>query len=324
LLVERRRTIGVPVQCAEYIPALLLGKLNLGRKYVVQSVRGMRTFCGDEQETLTKAPGYVIRRDHFDQALAQSAVEAGVTILTATRVIARDGADGIVLKPKGGNALKIHPRIVIGADGPHSTVGAWAGALNHHLLPGAQLQFKLCAPLQHTEVYFRPDITAGYGWLFPKGELANVGLGMVRPPKGANSIGSVLAQFVADLKARHKIVGAPVGHTAGWIPAEPVRRAVYGRLVLAGDAAGHTHPITGAGIFSAVTGGRMAGRWAGRAVQANDDGLLTNYDQEWQELMADTLQRAHQRRCLMEEQWENFSATVQKCWVAYRDYYVDK
>ena len=30
LVVEQRTEIGVPVQCAEYIPALLAGKLNLG------------------------------------------------------------------------------------------------------------------------------------------------------------------------------------------------------------------------------------------------------------------------------------------------------
>ena len=112
-----------------------------------------------------------------------------------------------------------------------------------------------------------------------------------------------------------------IAATAGWIPAEPVRKAVYGCVALVGDAAGHTHPITGAGIFAAVVGGGMAGKWAGRAIEEKDSGLLNRYDDEWQDLMGDTLNRAHRRRCHMEENWNDFGATVQKCWVAYRDYY---
>ncbi len=126
---------------------------------------------------------------------------------------------------------------------------------------------------------------------------------------------------MADLAVKNKIIGKPVGYAAGWIPAEPVRRTVYGCIALVGDAAGHTHPITGAGIFAAVVGGKMAGKWAGRAIDENDNGLLSRYDDEWQDLMADTLDRAHRRRCHMEENWDDFDATVQKCWVAFRDYY---
>lgn len=52
LLVERKNKVGLPVQCAEYIPAMLLGKLNLGREFVAQSVRGMKTFRPHSPSTL--------------------------------------------------------------------------------------------------------------------------------------------------------------------------------------------------------------------------------------------------------------------------------
>ena len=67
----------------------------------------------------------------------------------------------------------------------------------------------------------------------------------------------------------------------------------------------------------------MAGKWAGRAVRENNPDLLENYDQEWKELMALSLMRAYQRRQQMEAEWtaDDFSATVQNSWVAYRQYY---
>ena len=112
-----------------------------------------------------------------------------------------------------------------------------------------------------------------------------------------------------------------MAYAAGWIPAEPLRKTVYNDMVLVGDAAGHTHPITGAGIFAAVTGGRMAGKWAARAIQENKLELLARYDEEWRDLMGDTLNRAYSRRQHMEQHWDDFSATIDKTWVAYRGYY---
>ena len=192
LLVERRSTIGVPVQCAEYIPAMLMGKVNLGRRFVAQSVKGMKTFRPDAPEKITKAPGYIIHRDRFDQALAKAAEDNGVSIMTSTRALERQGSGAVVLKNAHGRRMTVQPRIIIGADGPHSTVGRWVGAVNRSLLPGAQMTFELTRPLGHTEVYFSPDIYAGYSWLFPKGEHANVGLGLKRNSRNTGRIRSAL------------------------------------------------------------------------------------------------------------------------------------
>ena len=43
IVAERRATVGIPVQCAEYIPAPLLGQAKLSRDVVVQKIDGMRT-----------------------------------------------------------------------------------------------------------------------------------------------------------------------------------------------------------------------------------------------------------------------------------------
>jgi geranylgeranyl reductase family protein len=321
LVVERKQCIGAPVQCAEYIPALLLGKVELGREFTVQAVKGMKTYLPDAPEKTTRAPGYIIHRDRFDRAMARKAQAAGAKIMLSTRALRMDSKGYVTLVDGDGGTITIRPKVLIGADGPHSSVGRWVGAVNRHLLPAVQMTLPLTRPLDHTEVYFNPEIFAGYGWLFPKGGMANVGLGMRRSNHSQERITQTLYRFIERLKASGKITGEPVRRTAGWIPAEPVRRAVYGNIVLAGDAAGHTHAITGAGVFAAVVCGRMAGKWAGRAVRDNHLELLQYYDHEWKDLMALTLVRAYQRRRQMEAEWNNFNATVKNCWVAYRQYY---
>lgn len=322
LVVEQREIIGVPVQCAEYVPLQLVGALDLGRDFVVQHVKGMQTYINGRLDMLTNTPGCMVRRDLFDQALAKSAQDAGAKYMLGTRVLSRDKKGFVHARQKNGEELRIKPRIIIGADGPHSRVGKWVGAPNHNLLPGAQATLKLAAPLKYTEVYFEPEIFAGYGWVFPKKDVANVGLGLKRAIKNkSDNPAELLRNFIAKLKQRGKIVGDVIDTAAGWIPAESVRNAVYGDTILAGDAAGHTHPITGAGIFNAVTCGEMAGEHAAEALNQRDLCLLEDYEDDWREFFADTLARAYSRRVYMEERWNDFQNTVQSCWVAYHDYY---
>jgi flavin-dependent dehydrogenase len=41
LVVDRRQVVGLPVRCAEYIPAMLMGHLDLGESFLVQRTLGM-------------------------------------------------------------------------------------------------------------------------------------------------------------------------------------------------------------------------------------------------------------------------------------------
>ena len=77
LVVEQRAEIGVPVQCAEYIPAPLVGQLNLGTGFVVQKVSKMRTILPDGSTSDMAAPGFMIHRDRFDQTIARQARKLG-------------------------------------------------------------------------------------------------------------------------------------------------------------------------------------------------------------------------------------------------------
>ena len=319
VLCEKKPVVGLPVRCAEHIPALLRLETRIAPSCVVQAVKAMKTSLPGGTAFETAAPGYMIRRDLFDQALAEQCREQGAELITAAGAVEKDGRD-VILARKNGEPLSIRPAVIIGADGPRSTVGRWMGSVNRDLIPALQARVPLLKPMDVTEVYFLKEIFGGYGWLFPRGSEANAGLGM-RKSGTARPIRKVFRDFLAFLAEAGKIESRIKGYTAGWIPVRPCAVTVFENMILAGDAAGQTHPITGAGVPQAVVCGRMAGEWAAKAASEANTALLKGYEEEWKDLYGDSLERGVRRREMMERHWDRLEEILPFCWVGFRDYY---
>jgi flavin-dependent dehydrogenase len=116
LMIERKKLIGEPVHCAEFIPKQLLGELGCNKDFIVQPVKGMKSILPDNEIVETTAPGLMINRNIFDLALAQKAKETGANIWTETRALEYD--NGSVIAEKNGEHIRIKADIIIGADGP--------------------------------------------------------------------------------------------------------------------------------------------------------------------------------------------------------------
>lgn len=320
ILIERRSRVGLPVRCAEYIPGPLLGELGMGRDFVVQPVTGMKTFLHGHELQHTRAPGWMICRDRFDQCLSDRAQAAGAVLRLGTRALGLEGSH-LILRSGASEILSLKAEMIIGADGPHSRVGRWIGAINTHLIPGIQARVPLVEERSFTEVHFLENIRGGYGWVFPKGAEANVGLGMI-PGPGRPSLRTTLEGFLSWLGGRGTVVPQPKAWSAGWIPAGPLGPMTRHSVILAGDAAGQTHPITGAGVAQAVMGGRMAGRWAAEAPGRSDPARsCAEYEEEWADTFGESHERAWKRRQVLEREWSRLDQILRSCWVAFREYY---
>lgn len=317
VVIERKAVVGAPVRCAEYIPAPLTGEAGVGGDHAVQHVTGMRTWLNGKLIQELPAPGHMIRRDRFDQALAEAAMQAGARYMMRTSAVAFDGRT-LAARTDSGGRLEITAGVVVGADGPWSRMGRHIGSPNTELVPAVQVRVRLARPLWCTEVFFDDRIRGGYAWLFPKGEEANLGLGML-PAPGGPGIRTMLAAMLGELTGRGFVRGVPLAFCGGWIPAERPRRVVRGRVLLAGDAAGHTHPVTGAGVLQAVLGGRLAGKWAARA--AGDSARLGRYQEEWDELYGETLAHAYARRRLLLRHAGRLDQVIRRAWIGFREYY---
>jgi flavin-dependent dehydrogenase len=119
-----------------------------------------------------------------------------------------------------------------------------------------------------------------------------------------------------------------VSKTGGLIPCEFYEQNLFKNVLLIGDAAGHAHPITGAGIFNAVMSGEIAGRVAAEAIERGDLRYLENYETEWRETVGKSLSYGTFKRRFLEEHWDkpgvDFEELVRKTWVGFKEYYEDR
>jgi flavin-dependent dehydrogenase len=261
---------------------------------IAQSIGRMMTFTEHERpEETPDFAGRMIDRAGFDRMLAQQAAARGANCVygTALRRIDSDG----VLHLSNGDAYR--PRIVIGADGPCSRIGAAIGQINDQMVDARQLTVPLARPHDATDIFLRADYRGGYGWLFPKGAAANVGIGVSIPER--RRLKPLLAALHAELVAAGRVGRAPSRLTGGLIPVGGRLRSTgnigSAAVLLAGDAAGLTNPVTGAGIAAAVQSGTLAGQ-AAAAWLGGHAAALEDYEEELGDLFDSALSRARRRR----------------------------
>lgn len=330
IAVDRRREAGLPVQCAELVPAMIGLDAHAVRAARRLDVAAMTTYIeaegGDagtvQRHEQPEFPGVMIDRAVFDAALAAEAGACGAECRFGVSVGAL-GRDG---RARLSDGTEIVARLVIGADGPRSLVGKTAGAVNEEIAETRQVRVPLLKPFAATDIFLSPRIPGGYGWLFPKGDFANLGIGVAPPWRGR--LKPLLAELHARLAEADRIGPQIHGYTGGAIPVGGLRRLVHRfgetAFILAGDAGGLTNPVTGAGINAAVISGRLAGEAAARAV-AGDSGALEDYEQEIEALFGASIARALRRRREIMETYAcgraPGAADLKSGWIAFPEYW---
>lgn len=210
--------------------------------------------------------GYVgmVDREHFDEYLRVRAARAGADRLTGTFLrIERDGAGSHVVwrEKETGAERRSQTRLVIGADGARSNVARAEVpggdripyVIAYHEIIKAPAPSPDYDPDRCDVIYdgkISPDF---YGWVFPHGGQASVGM-------GTGLDGVDLKKATADLRAASGLTDCETIRKEGApIPLRPMDRWDNGRdVVLAGDAAGVVAPSSGEGIYYAMAGGRAA------------------------------------------------------------------
>jgi flavin-dependent dehydrogenase len=100
-------------------------------------------------------------------------------------------------------------------------------------------------------------VKRGYSWVFPRGDVMNVGVGTGRPGEG-RTLRDRLAAFmqrVPELRGR-EVMNIKGGQLPDFC--SPRTTFTDRGLYLVGDAAGFIDPLTGEGIHFAVLSGRRA------------------------------------------------------------------
>ncbi|KPV41136.1 geranylgeranyl reductase [Thiohalorhabdus denitrificans] len=323
LAVDRRKEVGQPVQCAEFLPNPMLRHGNLPG-VLVQKITGMKTFLPSGHREDSDFPGLMIDRGNLDRAVADEAEAAGAELRLETRLLELD-AEGLVARLKGPEGeYEVAARAVIGADGPHSPVAQAAGLPPQKTVHTRQHTLPLLDAYADTDIFLSPDFPGGYGWFFPKGDVANVGLGIDR--RYGEDLGGPLAGLIAQLVERGLVEDRLLGRTGGSIPVGGLRPMVHpGPVLLVGDAAGLTHPITGAGIPAALISGDRAGEAAAEYLEEGDAEALEDFEEDVRDQFETSVSRGVERREELERIWgrpeASSDAPHRRGWIAFSEYF---
>jgi geranylgeranyl reductase family protein len=197
------------------------------------------------------------QRIRLDAYLAEQAAAAGADLRDGTRVTAVRQEDGGVVVETA--SAEIGAAALIGADGVNG-VTARAAGLDQPIVYGVALEGNVANGPARADRYEGlavielGEIAGGYGWVFPKGDHVNVGVG------GWEREGPNLREHLWRLCDEHGIARDDVESLRGY--RLPLRRPgatpARGRIALIGDAAGLVDPLSGDGMYEAFVSGRLA------------------------------------------------------------------
>lgn len=254
--------------CGDGIAPQVLDRLDeLGVSGLVDDWRPVRHFDVRHRSTSARRslprPMWVVPRKVFDARLVGAATRAGAELVRHR--VRRLEVDGDVLLDR-----RFRARVVIGADGAHSTVRAAAGIGAGVRRALAVRGYSPTPPCRQgvQAIVFSGRGQPSYAWSFDRGDgLANVGYGQLLDPRRAPPTrGSLLEEL-------DRLLPGATGAGEQWrghhLPLSTWRwRHPEGPLMLVGDAASLVNPVTGEGIYYAVTSGMVAGATAVRALEA--------------------------------------------------------
>jgi len=296
LMIEKRQEIGTPVRCAEGVGRDELGRyITIDNRWISCEIEAAKIYAPNgshlKMSSTTKS-GYVLERKVFDRVLAQEAVRAGANVVVkcrASELLFDNSRIAGIEVIHIGDHHSIKSDIVIGADGIESKVGRWGGidtclglediaTCAQYLITGIDFDGFF------TEFYLGNEIApGGYAWVFPKGEhMANVGIGINSTMMGDLRPIDYLNRFVKSKFPDGKILEVVLGGVA---VCGPIKQTVADGLMLVGDAARQSDPLTGGGIINAMRAGIIAGEVAADAISCGDTSAsgLQEYEVRWRE-----------------------------------------
>jgi len=193
------------------------------------------------------------QRRRLDEFLVHGAADAGVEFRDGVRVVVESDTQVRV------DGQPVQVDALIGADGANGITARTLG-LGGSIVNGVALEGNL--PYEHLPegdwrgrlVLELATVPGGYGWIFPKADHVNVGVG------GWGEEGPRLREHLRVLCDHHGIEDRRLSEIRGH--RLPMRRPrtllALGRALLVGDAAGALDPVSGDGIYEALVTARLA------------------------------------------------------------------
>ena len=280
LVIDRRKEIGTPLQCGELVPTnselkqlcpnvpKIDNLFQTPKSAVSRRTHEMGLVTPSGKKLTYPFEGKILYRPIHDQALVGLAKKTGAQYMNESRV--NDIIDNTVILKNGEN---ITAKIIVGCGGPHDPLRKkfWKEkslniAVNFVLMDG---EFE-----DRVDLYFGSTAPGGYAWMIPKNGGANIGIGIQTRFSKGKSLNSLAEDFFSNFEGEVTYKGGGVLPMSGTI--QDFRTGHY---MLVGDSVGMVLPSNGAGITTAMIGGRIAGQVIAENIKQNIS--LDEYQKRW-------------------------------------------
>ncbi len=317
LVIEKNYEIGLK-PCAGYIPRFLFKYFKIHG--IQTSVDYMITISPSGKEYVRKVRGFIVDRRSFDRGIAIQASSYGAKLSLGEKAL--DFSDNILIT----NKRRISYKILVGCDGVNSIV---ARKLDN------DIDKKLIAYAVQYEVYNLKDIDqnstynyfnvnyapGSYVWVYPIGEnAAKIGLGILPRVFKVNPF-RLIEKFINENYKDSSIISVQ----KALIPLYAFRNKIVNKnVLLIGDSASSTDPISGAGISSAVMLAKVASEIIQKALENEDLEILQKYETIARKLIGRRLEHSLKKRYIANEFYksnEHLEKNLKHIWIAFDEYW---
>ncbi len=274
LILEEHKEIGKPVQCTGLV-SKKIGKIP--KKVIVNKIKRARFFSSSSFfEIKSKEKVLLLDREKYDKFLAKKAKEAGAEIKVNTRFF--DFKNGKVMTNRKNHEAKI----LVGADGPNSTVAKVFGIkLPENLLKAVQVKVKSSFEKDAVELWFGSKIAPGlFAWVVPENEeIARVGLMTYLNPN------EFLDKFLEKRFDNYKTFE----RCGDFIRYGLIKKSVSKNVLLVGDAASQIKPFSAGGLVYGKICSEIAGEACVKALEENnfsEEFFIQNYEKKWKKKLS--------------------------------------
>jgi len=280
LLAERRASFVGPSACTGLVSLRALPALAVSSRSILRRIRAVTAHAPNGHRLTLRSEevkAVVIDRSALEQELIERAQESGATVALETTALGLTGR-GVSLRARC-RTETVRAAVVIGADGPQSSVARWSHLPSStRILNAAQVVLGHPAPEEDgVEVHFGKHVAPGFfAWAVPA-EPGRLRVGLAAPSP-ADPL-RLLRRLIADRYPR----GQEISSIGGWIPVRVVSRSTGNGVLLVGDAAGQVKPLSGGGLYVGALCARLAGETAARAALSGRParGSLLPYEEAW-------------------------------------------
>lgn len=251
----------------------------------------------------------MIRRVEFDNLLfsmARKHVECVAPALVRKVVF---GGDSVTVEAEvAGDRKEYRSKLVLGCDGANSVIarasGLRSGAVRNEyaidMMEETPYAVLGIAERDRMYVYYGYQGQYGYGYVFPKTNHVNLGIGCKLDQYLSTMRGEQYAhhrEFVDGLIMKRLLAGASDRGNFRAFPlpiSGPLPRTYSDRVLLCGDAGGFVNAFTAEGIYYAMVTGQHAAETAIDAIRAKDANSkrLSAYEQAWKREIGQDLSKS--------------------------------